>query len=330
MAEPITWQQWRELEAVLPAFGTLNAKRLPDAGVVLAVDHEGHRHLLIPLREYDEGMTDNRSRGVSVNTRGLEIESDTERPFLDVCCTDATGVDAFNLLADSLVERLSDGAPVAEAVRVTIDRWRRFWSALPLDGLSTDEVRGLFGELWFLLVWLLSHGVDVVQRWVGPMGARHDFQWVRASIECKATTSIRGHIHRINGLDQLDTPTDGTLSVFSLRIREEQSSANSLVTLVSSISEALTAAPEPLDLFENRLASTGYSAAHSARYAEIRFRVVDERLYRVDESFPRISSDSFVGGLPRGIERVEYEVNLDAVPGLQVIHRPDEFEPPPG
>ena len=38
--------------------------------------------------------------------------------------------------------------------------------------------------------------------------------------------------------------------------------------------------------------------------------MVEESLYRVQEGSPRLISTTFNNGLPAGIERVEYEINL--------------------
>ena len=76
------------------------------------------------------------------------------------------------------------------------------------------------------------------------------------------------------------------------------------------------------------LVQAGYSPLEADRYAEIRFRVINERLYEVGEDFPRLSEGSFIHGLPAGIERVEYEVDLDACPDAMIADTPSEFTPP--
>jgi hypothetical protein len=44
--------------------------------------------------------------------------------------------------------------------------------------------------------------------------------------------------------------------------------------------------------------------------------------------FPRLSAASFVNGLPNGIERIEYEVDLDVCPDLIIASAPSDFEEP--
>lgn len=294
----------------------------PSAALLLAVDHEGTRHALFPLLAPGIGFQDMVSRGLAVQERALIIESEVEKSFLDLTCTDHAGHPAFNLVVSDILRQLSSGSDPVSAVRSTMARWRRFWGAAPTEGLSPEQVRGLFGELWFLLMWALPQGLKTVTHWDGPMGARHDFHWPAFAVESKTTNSIRGHVHRINGLDQLDPPDSGHLYVFSLRVRDEPGAAHSLVSIIERLITHLGTDPSLLELFEIRLGQAGYSPLHSARYAEMRFHVADERLYQVVGNFPRLSASSFAGGLPRGIERVEYEISLETCLDLCVGRDP--------
>jgi len=112
-------------------------------------------------------------------------------------------------------------------------------------------------------------------------------------------------------------------------MRKEATASNTLVSLVETITNALGEDSDGLDQFESRLLMAGYSPLEAERYADIRFRVINERLYEVRDGFPRLSADSFAGGVPAGIEHVDYEINLDVCPGLIVASSASEFTPPP-
>jgi putative PD-(D/E)XK family protein DUF4420 len=327
--DAVTAESWRALPDRSSVYAELDAEAVTGVdGAFLAVDHEGLRHLLLTVESDGERVTDERSRGIRALTRPLSVQGQPERHFIDVLCTTVSGQEVFNLVVTAILRQLEQGGGAADAVGNTLARWRRFWGAAPAGGLTGEEIRGLFGELWFLAVWLLPRDHSQVAHWLGPTGARHDFQWPELAAEVKATTSVRGHVHRINGLDQLDPPASGRLLVFSLRMREEATASNTLVTLIETITSALSEDSDALDGFESRLAQTGYSPLEAERYAEIKFRVINERLYHVAEGFPRLSVESFVGGLPNGVERVEYEVDLDVCPDLIVASSPSDFEPP--
>lgn len=325
----ITAESWRSLPDRSTVYAELAAEAVPGLDrAFLAVDHEGARHLLLSVESEVEPVTDERSRGIRALTRPLSVQGQPERHFVDVLCTAISGQEVFNLVATAILGQVEQGAAAPDAVRSTLARWRRFWGAAPTGGLTGEEIRGLFGELWFLAVWLLPRGHDQVAHWLGPTGTRHDFQWPQLAVEAKATTAVRGHVHRINGLDQLDPPTEGRLLLFSLRMREEATASNTLLSLIETITTALADDGQALDGFESRLVQAGYSPLEADRYAEIRFRVINERLYEVEETFPRLSGASFAGGLPSGVERVEYEINLDSCPDAVIATSPTEFEPP--
>jgi hypothetical protein len=321
----VTPDSWDRLPNRTGVYADLEAHTIEGTpGLLLAVDHDGARHILLPISDPSQGWTDDRSRGIRVATRELSVQGQPERPFIDVVCTDPSGQDVFNLVASTIVEQVLQGNVAADAVGATLARWRRFWSATPGAALSGEQLRGLFAELWFLAFWLLPRGHDQLRHWLGPTGARHDFQWPGVAVEVKATVSVRGHIHRVSGIDQLDPPESGSLYLFSLRLREETAAANSIVVLIERLLTDLAADSELLDLLETRLAQAGYSQAHADRYREVRYRIVNERLYHVRDHFPRLTTSSFTQGVPAGIERIEYEINLDSCPDLIVASSPQE------
>ena len=203
--------------------------------LLAAVDSNSKRHLLIRLQPGDAVLSDERSRGLEVATRDLSVPGQDIGRYLDVTCQDASGHEAFDLIGGELAERLAkERESAAECVTRVLAKWRRFWGEPPRQMLSREEQLGLFAELWFLSVWLVPRlGSDeAVKRWRGAFGARHDFEWPGRSVEVKATTSSRGAIHRIHGIEQLMPPDSGELLLFSLRLREEAGGGNSLPRVI--------------------------------------------------------------------------------------------------
>lgn len=316
---------WALLEAKRPTLGNLEARRiLPGLDYFMAVGHDGARHLLLGVPTEQDCVSDERSRGLSLRGRQLVVEGQPIRPFLDLTCTDRNGHDAFDMVADEILQRLTGGTLPTQAVTRTLDRWRDFWGNSLKGALSDEALLGLFGELWFLSVWLLPSNPKSVEFWAGPTGARHDFQFPDQSVEVKTTLSTRGHIHHIHGVDQLEAPENGPLYLFSLRVRPEAGSSNSLVSLIRRIEGQLAGVPGAKGMLETRLAQSNYSPAHDDHYDQKRFRIVEERLYRVDGDFPRIRTQSFVSGVPAGIESVSYVINLETCPHLCIARSPAE------
>jgi len=294
--------------------------------LLAAIDIEGRRHLLIPLKPDDEDLRDIQSRGIRVETRQLTVHDLGTTRYIDFICLDSAGHGAFDLIAGELASGLRAGnSNAAKLGSSVLSKWRRFW-ALPLwQTLSREAQLGLFAELWFFSVWLIPKvgGIKALAGWRGPFGARHDFEWPGRSVEVKGTTSNRGRAHRINGLDQLLPPETGELLFFSLRLREEGGAINNLPGVIASCRNLLDG--DALDRFESALAQVGYSPAHDEEYAKLKLRVVGQELFRVEGNFPRITPESFAAGLPSGIERVEYEINLSGFDHLRTASSPDGF-----
>ena len=321
----VTAESWH-FQGRLPPFAQLDAREIEgNASLLLALDHEGLRHLLIPVEAGEPPWADERSRGIRASIRELQVSDKPERPFIDVVCLDASGHDGFNLVASAIAEQLAGGAEPQQTVARVLAHWRRFWSSAPSDLLTAEEQRGLFAELWFLAHWLMPVDDAAIDHWAGPTGSRHDFQWSTLAIEAKATASVRGHLHRINGVDQLEPPSSGQLLLFSLRLREEISAQETLPIVVARVSEALAHAPESLDRFEALLNQAGYSPRHAFSYEETHYRVLSERLYSVVDHFPRVVTTSFNNGVPIGVEAVQYEINLDVAADLIIAKTADEF-----
>jgi len=323
---------WSALEESLPAGERLAARLattelIKHRGMYCAIDSYRRRHLLILLSPEDESLSDSQSRGLVVNTRELAIPNQIASNYIDIECRDSTGYAAFDLIGAELGRELltSEETPV-EVTRRVIAKWRRFWGQSPRQLLSREEQLGLFAELWFLSRWLFPKvGFEVVNSWHGPWGARHDFDLPDQSIEVKASSSERGQVHHIHGLDQLEPNQNAPLFLFSLKVREEVNGSYNLPKIIQECREALAADANAEGQFESALIQAGYSPTQEKDYAEFSLHIEKEVLFQVRDDFPRLTQASFPTGLPPGIERVHYEVNLNTFKHLIVAEHPDSW-----
>ncbi len=324
-------ETWDRLAGARVSTEALWARRAaPDVTdrLLAALDAEGKRHLLVLLQASEADLRDDASRGLTVVTREMAIPGHDSGRYLDVACVDPAGHAAFDLIAGELAARLAAGSETAtECTSRVLGKWRRFWGQIPRRLLSRDEQLGLFAELWFLSTWMApTIGASAaLGRWRGPFGARHDFEWPGESVEVKATGATRGRIHHINGADQLLPPEAGSLLLFSLILREEAGATNSIVSLISSFGGSVENDADALSRFESSLAQLGYSPAHADEYVRLKLRVVSEAVFRVDDGFPRVIPDTFRGGIPAGVEHVEYDINLSGFEHLQIASRPSDI-----
>jgi len=318
---------WSDLKVPVPPT-LLNATRISglplESPVYIAVDGSRRRHLLVVVREGTPAVTRRATRGLDVTTERLQVGGAPEATFIDLACLDPLQHQTFSAVSvDILTSLRSPGnAGPRDAVVSSLDRWRWFWSLDP-EGLSRDAELGLFGELWFLDRWIGCSSRDVLERWTGPSGSRHDFQSAAVSVEVKATAAADPVRHRISNLEQLDDPDTGRLFLYSLQARDDELAANSLPSLVHRLRTGLESDLAALLLFDEKLALAGYNPAFSDRYART-LRINSEALYRVEDQFPRLTAVSFATGVPAGVDGITYSLSLSACDRWRVATSPQD------
>ncbi len=279
--------------------------------IYIVIDSARTRQLLVSIREGEEPLRSSATRGLEVSTEELRIGGAPARSYMRLVCASPSHHATFVALCEAIITGvLCDPENQRTAVVRCLERWRSFWAA-DQSGLTREQALGLFGELWFLYRWCDPLSLSAVAGWQGPTGARHDFQWPAASVECKTSASATAGaaVHVIANLDQLADAETGQLCFFSLHVAEDTLAANSLPVLVERISAALAPEAEGLSLFLERLAGAGYNPADSGRYTRS-FRVLTEELYRVDDSFPRLTRRMLQTLLPDGIGDISYTLAM--------------------
>jgi hypothetical protein len=176
----------------------------------------------------------------------------------------------FGRLCQDLIDatRASSQENGASAMLLRLGRWRRLLEPTG-SGLSDLELRGLFGELWFLRAVAIPvlGKADAVDAWNGPLGAPQDFQLGSGLVEVK-TILPGNHKITISSADQLDNgATPLQLAVITLHPSREIP----LPELISNIRGDLEDAPHAAAELDLRLAEAGY--IDRPEYQNTRFSV---------------------------------------------------------
>jgi hypothetical protein len=321
---------WSQIEPSRPKGDELVGRpALPDvtSRLLAAIDAAGRRHLLISLDPADEDFRDVGSRGLTAETEELILPGLEHARYIKLKCHDAAGHDMLDVIGGEIAERLHAGIDgPAEIVSLVLARSRRFWAQQHRQMLTHEGQLGLLAELWFLAYWLMPEigALQAVRRWRGPHGARHDFEHPGLSIESKGTSSTRGRIFRVNGLQQLDPPESGRLLLFGMRLREEAGAGNTLPLLVDVCRRLMEGRAEAEGMFDAALIAAGYADAHRDEYERTKWRVIEELLFEVQDDFPKITPGIFINGVPAGVEEMDYSINLGTFDHLVVARRPAE------
>ena len=129
-------------------------------------------------------------------------------------------------------------------------------------------------------------------------------------------------MHHIVSLDQLADPEKGKLYLFSLQVCDDALAGNTLHGLVDALSDLFTEDFQARTALNEKLAARGYLPTD--RQAGARpLRILAERLYRVDNNFPRLLRTKFgPNGIPNGVEQISYKLDLAACANWIVATHP--------
>ncbi|MEY9848357.1 hypothetical protein ABH940_005459 [Streptacidiphilus sp. BW17] len=303
-------EHWRRLTAEqVSGERRLRVAPLPvdtvNGPLAIGIDYEGHRHLLVPIKSRQQVRRGMDGPVLRLRRRPLE-DAESYRVYADLGCLLPAYQELFTRLCSDVLAETGQmpGNPLRALYRV-LDRWKALFESKGVL-LGPDELAGLFGELQ-VLNRLLEQDPGAYRLWLGPRGNRHDFVGADGAIEVKASTAEEGRRPRIHGLDQLESPSEGALQLVWLRLRRATSSGVGLVELVDHALDLCDDESALLSL----LADVGYRPGDTELYQPLRFETTEERWYRVDADFPKLTEQQLVeAGLPVDALNVEYTIDL--------------------
>jgi len=224
----------------------------------------------------------------------LMLEDEEQVELFEVFCRDVMGA----------AERASSAADVLSRTVRRMMRWHHMLRGGAAGKLSTEEQRGLVGELALLNELADRIGeAAAVTAWRGPSGAPRDFELPGLCIEAKARRSAARPKVAVSSEDQLADIPD---TVLLLRVTDVDSAGGPPGrTLAAIVAEALDrfGASASGDLLEQALLATGFDAEDD--YTDLSWAVGTRRTFEVRDDFPRI-----VPPLPQGTGDLRYSVAL--------------------
>lgn len=264
---------------------------------------DGCRALLIEGRFADE-IAAHATQALHIGSQVRELDG-RRLVFVELLCLQPRLNDVFLLIAADIGARLARGDSPQSAIVDAIREFRDLLRVSAAPVLSLEECMGLFGELT-LLEKLVATDVNAIAYWSGPLRGRRDFCSRYASMEVKTTRNRTFSSIEIASIDQLHTDDGEYLYLYALAL-EQVASGESIPELVDRILEHGVDAERLMSL----LVAAGYDDPIRSQLTERRFSIWEERLYRVDTDFPKLTRHSFVGGaLPLAVRDVRYSLDL--------------------
>ncbi|MFC8921997.1 PD-(D/E)XK motif protein [Cellulosimicrobium sp. NPDC057127] len=306
--------EWERLLALPPSSDTrMRVHQLPTAtswgNVALAVDHDGVRHLLVPILSSTRVRSGLDGPGLMLRKRVLEDDR-SHTTFAALSCLRPELSYLFDdLCSDVVVELDGLGHQPMKAVYQVVDRWRSLFDR-PAGVLSDEAAAGLYGEL-LVLRRLLEADASAHLCWAGPHGARHDFRLEDLDVEVKATSLTEGRTVRIHGLDQLEASEDRRLLLAVIQLEDRRRTGGG-TTLLDLAKDVLAFSDDEAAVL-SLLASVGYVLGAVESNDSRAWTVTDERWYDVDDAFPRLTRAALAAArISDAIRDVDYCVDLAA------------------
>lgn len=259
---------------------------------------------------------------VERNLRGLKIEKIAESAdsvLLSLCLQDKGFEDIFNILLGDIISHvveLSDPKQIVRQFLNRIDKWHSLLEKAGSPGLSPEEQRGLFGEVYLLRK--LMHGLPGADKpllaWLGPEKAVRDFQYGDCALEVKTSQGNNHQRVHISNERQLDTTSVQHLYLYHLSLEAQQATGESLNELIDSVSLALQPDFRLYSLFQYKLVQAGYLPAHKEHYNHRGYSIRSEAFYEIRDSFPRIEEND----LRNGVGDVKYSIIISDCSAYQI------------
>jgi hypothetical protein len=217
--------------------------------------------------------------------------------------------DIFSVLCEDLmasIETVNTEPALIRELFNRFEKWKSLFETSRLQGLSGEEQRGLYGELFLLrkLLQFSSNQMAVLSSWVGCEKQIRDFQYNVWSIEVKTTHGNNHQRIHISNERQLDCSKLEHLFLFHLSLEARQQSGETLNKIVNSIRELLYADFIALNRFNAKLLEGGYFNHHETLYNDIGYLIRQEMFYRVQGNFPRIEEQD----IRNGVGDVKYSI----------------------
>jgi hypothetical protein len=214
----------------------------------------------------------------------------------------------FGQLCQDLIDATRMASPESAGgfILARLARWRRLLEGA--HAISTSELRGLVGELLVLRYCLdIWSPAEVVDGWVGPLGAPQDFTLPGLLVEAKAVQP-GSPIVQISSVDQLDSTGRLVLASVTLATVSAEGQGFSVGTFVSDLRQHLIDLNAPMAVleFDARLAAAGYREDDQMSHAT--FRGDGIRFFEVRGAFPALHRAL----LPDGVLDATYEIALAA------------------
>ncbi|GAB4098278.1 PD-(D/E)XK motif protein [Sinomonas halotolerans] len=229
---------------------------------------------------------------------------------------DAQFTDVFGRLCGHVYEtvaRATSARKGTDAALACLATWRELFRSSNQNRLGLEGCRGLYAELVFGFRVLapavgLSTALDA---WEGPFGADQDFQIGNDRFEVK---SVHPTARSVTIANEYQLAEGGALvcaAVSDAKVAEP--GFESLGAVVEAIRSEILSSSSDIQSFDDALSELRYDVSDDY-YRSVYLRLDSLSYFDIRPGFPRI----LPGDLPKGVGRVKYNIEWDAIEPFRV------------
>ena len=185
--------------------------------------------------------------------------------------------------------------------------WKKLFVSIKNDLLTESQIMGLIGELLFLSNELKEKigAENALSSWSGQELTHKDFSYNDSWYEVKTISRGKQSV-RISSLEQLESPSEGELIVYSLEKMSPAYNGLSLNSLILKIKDTFLSEDDK-EKFLAAVALQGYE--YNDYYDQYVYEKSSMTRYHVSQGFPKLTHES----IPKEICKATYDILLDEI-----------------
>ena len=233
-------------------------------------------------------------------TTVLSVEGHAQK-YLLLCCFNEQFRLPFAQLCEHFVEPGDNGENRLEILNDTLTWWDK-WIGL-LGNCKTD--RQAYSFIAEMLALKSIYKYDKSAKWTAANLGSHDIETDKKSVEVKATickSSTKITIH-----SQFQLSSEKELNLLFYRLEESEHGIS-----INDVKKQLIQEGYDEFLLESQLKQ--FNLLNGSSIRNQKFVVLETRRYIVDDTFPKITKESFKNNVfPKNINKIEYQIDLEGI-----------------
>ena len=307
--------QWETIEIIEDkglSYVRIDGECIPD--LCLAVNSFNHRCLMLRL------PTDYITTFSGEDKENIKTSFSKKGNYILLELLDSYYNSLFNDLIISLYFKIKNISNSSESTNMfisTINKWASFLENSKSSKLSKDIIKGLFGELIVLKVYLSKTNTDdvndILESWTGPYDANTDFVFENLNVEVKSKNT-NSSVVKISSEFQLDDEAGKSLNLAIVSLDSDHKSKGTIRLLHNEIRDLILELNGDLSILADALAQKNLFPSNLKDYDNYTFQPVCLEVYDCDavneeKRFPRIKKSE----LPEELKKVRYDMNLSSL-----------------